>query len=132
MPDASTVDRVYDNLDFLRGVEVFLNFIPLTSVEGIRMGMEEVGATKSNQCLIFENLMDSNPLFLTGNTDTVYCSVILDLKRDGATVVEIPPKCGPSTETRTWGTSSMTVPRRRVCATASTRLPCASSKPRTS
>ncbi|MCP4687100.1 MAG: DUF1254 domain-containing protein [Desulfobacterales bacterium] len=97
MPDAATVEKIYDNLDFLRGVEVFLNFIPLTSVEGIRMGMEEVGLTRSNQCMIFDKLMDSNPLFLTGNTDTVYASVILDLKRDGATVVEIPPKCGPST-----------------------------------
>ena len=41
--------------------------------------------------------MDSNPLFLTGNTDTVYASTILDLERDGPTVVEIPPKCGPGT-----------------------------------
>jgi hypothetical protein len=41
--------------------------------------------------------MDSNPLFLTGNTDTVYASVILDLEEDGPTVVEIPAGCGPST-----------------------------------
>ena len=97
MPDADTVDKVYDNLDFLRGVEAFINFIPITSVEGIRRGMEEVGCVKSSQCLIFDKKMDSNPLFLTGNTDTVYCSIILNLQRDGATVVEIPPKCGPST-----------------------------------
>jgi hypothetical protein len=41
--------------------------------------------------------MDSNPLFLTGNTSTVYCSVILDLKTDGPTVVEVPPASGPGT-----------------------------------
>jgi hypothetical protein len=41
--------------------------------------------------------MDSNPLFLTGNTDTVYCMVFLDLEADGPTVVEIPPGCGPGT-----------------------------------
>ena len=97
MPDTATVDKIYDHLDFIRGVEVFLNFIPLTSVEGIRMGMEELGCTHSNQCLIFDRLMDSNPLFLTGNTDTVYASIMLDLKQDGPTVVEIPPECGPST-----------------------------------
>jgi hypothetical protein len=97
MPDAATVQKAYDNLDFMRGVEVFLNFIPATSIEGIRLGMAEVGATKSNQCVIFDKLMDSDPLFLTGNTDTVYASVMLDLKRDGATVVEIPPKTGPGT-----------------------------------
>ena len=97
MPDAATVQKAYDNLDFMRGVEVFLNFIPATSIEGMRLGMAEVGATKSNQCVIFDKLMDSNPLFLTGNTDTVYASVILDLERDGATVIEIPPKTGPGT-----------------------------------
>jgi len=54
-------------------------------------------ATQSNQVLILDKLMDSDPLFLTGNTDTVYASVILDLQKDGPTVVEIPPKCGPGT-----------------------------------
>jgi len=97
MPTSDTVKTVYDNLDFLRGVEVFLNFIPATSIEGIRLGMEEMKATQSNQVLLFDKLMDSDPLFLTGNTDTVYASVILDLQKDGPTVVEIPPKCGPGT-----------------------------------
>jgi hypothetical protein len=97
LPSEETVEKVYENLNFIRGVEVFLNFIPATSIEGIRLGMEEIGATKSNQALIFDQLMDSNPLFLTGNTDTVYVSVILDLERDGATVIEIPPNTGPST-----------------------------------
>jgi hypothetical protein len=41
--------------------------------------------------------MDSNPLFLTANTDTVYCMVFLHLGTDGPTVIEIPPGCGPGT-----------------------------------
>jgi hypothetical protein len=53
MPDTETVRKVYDNLDFLRGVEVFLNFIPATSIEGLRLGMVELGATRSNQCVIW-------------------------------------------------------------------------------
>ncbi|MEF1307618.1 DUF1254 domain-containing protein, partial [Vibrio owensii] len=51
----------------------------------------------SNQVMLFDDLMDSNPLFLTGNTDTVYASAFLDLERDGPTVVEIPPGMGPTT-----------------------------------
>ena len=97
MPTEATVNKVYDNLDFIRGVETFLNGIPATSIEGIRLGMVEMGATESNHCLIFDELMDSDPLFLTGNTDTVYASVMLNLLKDGPTVVEIPPKCGPGT-----------------------------------
>ena len=97
IPTKETAALLYDNLDFLRGVETFLNGIPATSVEGIRLGMERLGLNNSNQALIFDELMDSNPLFLTGNTSTVYCSVMLDLKKDGPTVVEVPPKSGPGT-----------------------------------
>jgi len=97
VPTAETAQRVYDHLDFLRGVEVFLNFIPAASVEAIRLGAVSMGATRSNQGIIFDQLMDSNPLFLTGNTDTVYCMVMLDLEADGPTVVEIPPGSGPGT-----------------------------------
>lgn len=56
-----------------------------------------MNATQSNQVVLFDKLMDSDPLFLTGNTDTVYASVMLDLRTDGPTVVEIPPQCGPGT-----------------------------------
>jgi hypothetical protein len=41
--------------------------------------------------------MDSKALFLTGNTSTVYAIPILDLKKDGPTVVEIPAGAGPGT-----------------------------------
>ncbi|MBY6016810.1 DUF1254 domain-containing protein [Halomonas denitrificans] len=96
-PDAATVTTLYDHLDFLRGVEVFLNFIPAASLEALRVGMAELGATQSSDAVIFEQLMDARPLFLTGNTDTVYASVMLDLQRDGPTVVEVPPGAGPGT-----------------------------------
>jgi len=100
VPTVETTQRLYDNLDYLRGVEVFLNFIPASSMEGLRLGaIETVGgaAIKSNQAIIMDQLMDSNPLYLTGNTDTVYCFAFLDLEKDGPTVVEIPPGCGPGT-----------------------------------
>jgi hypothetical protein len=96
-PDKETTQKAFDNLDFMRGVETFLDFIPATSIEGMRRGMVEAGATKSNQVILMDRLMDSSPLFLTGNTDTVYASGILDLQTDGPTVVEIPPGCGPGT-----------------------------------
>jgi len=64
IPDKKTLTKVYDNLDFMRGVDVFLNFIPATSIEGMRMGMKELGVDASNKVAIFDDLMDSNPLFL--------------------------------------------------------------------
>lgn len=96
-PTPETSQLVYDNLDFMRGVEVFLNFIPATSIEGIRRGLVEIGLDATHKFVYFDQLMDSNPLFLTGNTDTVYGMAILELKRDGATVIEIPKGQGPAT-----------------------------------
>ena len=96
-PDSATADKVYDHLAYLRAVEIFLNLMPAASLEAMRVGHVDNGVVTSNQVAISENLMDSNPLFLTGNTDTVYASAILDLERDGPTVVEVPPGSGPGT-----------------------------------
>lgn len=97
IPTKETAKLLYDNLDFLRGVETFLNGMAATSLEGLRLGQVSLGATASNHAVIFDDLMDNAPLFLTGNTDTVYCLAFLDLKKDGPTVVEIPPGAGPGT-----------------------------------
>lgn len=97
MPLPETVDKLYDNLLLMRGVETFLNGIPATSIEGLRLGHIELGADSPNKFIIADELCDSAPLFLTANTDTVYCSGFLDLKKDGPTVVEVPAKCGPGT-----------------------------------
>jgi hypothetical protein len=97
VPTVDSTQKLFDNLDHMRGVEVFLNFVPAASMEGLRLGAIENGARKSNQAVLFDHLMDSNPLYLTGNTDTVYCMVFLDLQADGPTVLEIPPGTGPGT-----------------------------------
>ena len=97
IPSKETSALVYDNLDFLRGVETFLNGIPAASIEGMRLGAVALGATNSNQVVYFPKLMDSIPLFLTGNTSTVYAINMLDLKKDGPTVVEVPAGAGPGT-----------------------------------
>ena len=97
MPDPETVVTVYDNLDTIRATEAFLNMVPAASMEGMRVGLESIGSVESNQVMMFDRLLDSNPLFLTGNTDTVYSLVMFDLERDGPTVVEIPAGSGPST-----------------------------------
>ena len=83
IPTEETAAAIYNHLDYIRGVESFLNGMPAASLEAIRRGQASLGVKNYNQVLIFDQLMDSNPLFLTGNTDTVYISVFLDLKKDG-------------------------------------------------
>jgi len=94
MPTEATASKVLEHLTFLRGVEAFLSAIPAASVEALRAGLEGFGVT--------DDLMDSSSLFLTGNTDTVYAVAVLDLGRDGPTVVEIPAGCGPGTVDDAW------------------------------
>lgn len=89
VPTPETAQKAYDNLDFQRGIEAFLNGIPGASMAAIRRGLREVGAV-DNTIGVFETLMDSKSLFLTANTETIYFWNWMDLK-NGPVVVETPP-----------------------------------------
>src|SRR5271167_560995 len=88
-PDAATVEKVYDNLDFQRGVEAYLNTMQGASLVAMRRGLREVGAVDGTFG-VFNTLMDSKSLFLTANTDTVYAFAWIDLSK-GPVVLESPP-----------------------------------------
>jgi hypothetical protein len=89
-PDAPTVEKVYDNLDFIRGVEAFLNAMPGASTEALHQGFVSQGANNNQTVLIMEDLMDSKSLFLTANTESVYNMMWIDTK-SGPVVIETPP-----------------------------------------
>ena len=52
VPTDDTVKRVYDNLDRMRGVQVFLNTLPGASVYRLRAGNAKIGADNSNRVAI--------------------------------------------------------------------------------
>ncbi|MBN3852261.1 DUF1254 domain-containing protein [Paraburkholderia sp. Ac-20340] len=89
VPTPSTAQLVYDNLDFQRGVEAFLNGIPGASLVAMREGIRSFGADNGTIALA-ETLTDSRTLLLTANTESVYFFGWLDLK-NGPVVVEGPP-----------------------------------------
>jgi hypothetical protein len=89
VPDAASVDLLYDNLDFQRGVEAFLACMRGASLVAVRQGLREVGCVDGT-IGVFDALLDSRSLFLTPNTETVYALAWLDL-RAGPVVVESPP-----------------------------------------
>jgi hypothetical protein len=90
-PLPETVELVYENLDRMRGVDVFLKCMPAASVRQLMLGPESLGADDYNKVLIFDKLMDSKPLFLTGNTSTLYVLPTLNMKETGPMVLEVPP-----------------------------------------
>lgn len=89
IPTEETSRRAYDQLDFSRGIEVFLNGIPGASMVALRAGNRAVGTT-DGAIGIFQNLMDSKSLFLTANTESIYYVTWIDLK-NGPIVIESPP-----------------------------------------
>jgi hypothetical protein len=87
-PTGETAERLRDHLDYLHGVETFMNTIQGVSTYAAREGFLGAGV-KDGDVLIFSELMDSRGLFLTGNADTVYFWTFLDLTQ-GPLVVEVP------------------------------------------
>jgi hypothetical protein len=89
LPDKETVQTVYENLDFQRGVQAFLAALPAASLSATRTGIRTFGPDNQTM-LITESLMDSHTLILTANTETVYTIGWLDT-HGGPLVLEVPP-----------------------------------------
>ncbi len=87
-PTSKTAAKLRDHLDYLHGVETFMNTIQGVSLYAAREGFLGVGVMDGD-VLIFSELMDSRSLFLTANADTVYFLGFLDLS-DGPLVMETP------------------------------------------
>ena len=90
IPSADTASKIYDYLDLMHGVEVFLNAYQGASTQAIQQGLAESGIP-ANAVVIYQELMDAKSLFLTANADTVYFFSIVDLSQ-GPMVVETPPQ----------------------------------------
>ena len=61
-PSSETSQLVYDHLDFVHALNVFLNAYAGASTVALRKGLQEAGAG-DNEVLIFSELMDSASLF---------------------------------------------------------------------
>jgi hypothetical protein len=93
-PSEKTAALLYDNLDFLNGVQAFLGALPAASLVALRRGFRSAGV-EDNAFTLFPELMDSASLFLTANSDTVYFWGFVDLS-DGPMVLDV-PALGPPT-----------------------------------
>jgi hypothetical protein len=91
VPVGDTIDTLYDNLDRMRGLAVFLDNQGAASLHAMRTGNARIGADASNKVTITEQLLQPESLYLTGNTSTLYALAYLDLKTDGPLVIELPP-----------------------------------------
>ena len=91
VPVGNTKDTLCDFVDRGRAVEAFVNMTPAASLYSLRQGHRDLGLTECHQILIAEQLGDSKPLVLTWNNTSLYTWGFLNLKKDGPTVIELPP-----------------------------------------
>jgi hypothetical protein len=89
-PDETTVQTLYDNLDFQRAVQAYLAVMPAESFHAVRAGIRTFGPD-NRTALIAESLLDSHTLWGMANTETVYTLAWLDTT-DGPLVLEVPPR----------------------------------------
>jgi hypothetical protein len=92
-PTEASVQKLFDALDFQRACQAYLDFMPAMSMYSLLEGQEKgFGCKECSDLAIAADLLDATPYFLTGNTESIYFSVNIDLKKDGPTVVKIPPQ----------------------------------------
>jgi hypothetical protein len=101
VPSRAAVETVYDHLDFVHALNVYLDGFAGASTYAIRKGFHEAGA-QDNEIIIFSELMDSESIFLTANADTVYYVGVVDLT-SGPMVVETPPQALGVFDDMWWG-----------------------------
>jgi hypothetical protein len=90
-PTEKTIRKVYDELDLQRATQLFLDMYPALSMHGMLTGViRDYGHKTSSDISIAADRLDSKGMFLTGNSESIYALMTLDLKQDGPTVMEIP------------------------------------------
>ena len=87
-PTAKTVEKLYDELDFQRAVQVYLWSNIMASFGAIRDDLRSHGAG-SFDFLLFEQSAVPSQIVLTANNDTPYISGSMDLN-EGPIVMEVP------------------------------------------
>ncbi len=89
MPSDKTAQSLWDELDYVHGVDAFINGYAAVSQYAIRNGFLQQGI-KDNEVIVFSKLMNSKSLFLTANADTYYFWTYVDIS-NGPVIVETPP-----------------------------------------
>ena len=90
-PTTYTAQRLYDELDFQRGVQVYLWALPAMNIDAMRQGSEAAFGAGNHILPVWKDRLNTKTKVTTPNSDVVYAMSYLDLK-DGPVVVDVPPK----------------------------------------
>jgi hypothetical protein len=88
-PTKDTAAKIRDELDYINGVNAFMNSIQGVSLIALRKGFADVGIN-DGEFMYTSKMLGSQSLLLTANADTVYFWGNVDLS-NGPLVLETPP-----------------------------------------
>ena len=92
-PTAESSQALYDEMDYQRAVQAYIWATPMLNSMGMRNGFAHFGVTEeNNKILAFEYSALPQHIIMTANQTTPYFWLMMDLKKSGPMVVEIPPK----------------------------------------
>ncbi len=77
---------------FQRACQIVLWAMPAMSVYAMKKGSEAVFGAGGNVLVVWKDRLTAKTLVSTPNSDVIYAMGYIDLKQDGPTVVEVPPK----------------------------------------
>jgi len=91
-PTTNASRRLYDEMLFQRACQIVLWAMPAMSVYAMKKGSEAAFGAGSNVLVVWKDRLTAKTLVSTPNSDVIYAMGYIDLKKDGPTVVEVPPK----------------------------------------
>jgi len=86
--DTEAVQKLYDQMDLQRATQAYLWSFPAVSFQSMYEGSKAEGLNYGDM-IIADDYANSNSLFLTANTTTIYAQSNFSLK-DGPVVVDVP------------------------------------------
>jgi hypothetical protein len=91
-PTKEAAQRLNDEMLFHRATQVVGWSLPAMTLWYMKKGSEAQFGAGSNVLVIWKDRLDAKTIVSTPNSDVIYAMGYIDLKKDGPTVVEVPPK----------------------------------------
>ena len=92
-PTEESTKILKDELAFQRAVQTYLWSLPAMNMYAMCEGQRKVFDDDSNTLMIAKDRIDYRLEYTTGNPDVIYAFAWLDLKKEGPTVMDMPPNC---------------------------------------
>jgi len=91
-PTKEATEELYDEMLFQRASQVTLWSLPAMTLWFMKKASEAEFGAGSHILPIWKNRLSAETIISTPNSDIIYGLGYLDLKKDGPTVIEVPPK----------------------------------------